>query len=83
MPSGIAGLFNIFEVDTDIMAYNAEMMAQDIEEYGLFTYDDFEDLIPEVAYEVFNGDILKVAIGKGMLTWEDIEYLAERYIPMM
>ena len=83
MPGGIEGLFNIFEVDTDIMAYDAELMVQDIEQYGLFTYEDFDDMIPESAYEVFNGDFLKVAIGKGMLTWDDIAYLAERYVPLM
>lgn len=83
MPGGIEGLFNIFEVDTEIMAYDTEKMLEDINNYGLFTYNDFADLIPEIAYEAFNGDILKVAIGKGMLTWEDIEYLAERYVPLV
>ena len=83
MPGGIEGLFNIFEVDTEIMAYDTEKMLEDINAYGLFTYNDFADLIPEIAYEAFNGDILKVAIGKGMLTWEDIEYLAERYVPLV
>ena len=54
-------------------------MAADIAEYGLFTYSDFEEIIPELAYEAFNGAWLKVAIGKGLLTWEAIEYLAGRY----
>ena len=35
--------------------------------------------IPEFAYEAFNGQYLKVAIGKGHITWEDILRLAERY----
>ncbi|MBQ2836732.1 MAG: hypothetical protein IJE67_01230 [Peptococcaceae bacterium] len=83
MPGGIDGLFNIFAVDTDSMAYDDVRMAQDIATYGLFTYEDFGGMIPEEAFEAFNGDILKVAIGKGMLTWDDIAYLAERYIPLM
>ena len=83
MPGGIEGLFNIFEVDTEIMAYDAEKKAKDIETYGLFTFADFGDLITEAAYEAFYGAYLKVAIGKGLLTWEDIEALAERYVPMM
>ncbi len=83
MPGGIEGLFNIFDVDTASMSYIADKMAEDIEAYGLFTYSDFEDLISETAYYAFNGDILKVAIGKGMLTWEDIEYLAQRYMPLV
>ena len=83
MPGGIEGLFNIFEVDTDTMTYDAEKMQADIETYGLFTYEDFDGIIPEIAFEAFNGAWLKVAIGKGMLTWEDIAYLAERYMPLI
>ncbi len=83
MPGGISGLFNIFDVNTETMSYDEEQMQKDIETYGLFSYDDFKDLIPEVAFDAFNGKWLKVAIGKGMLTWEDIEYLAARYVPLM
>lgn len=83
MPGGIDGLFNIFEVDTETMTYDAEQMQKDIETYGLFTLEDFGGLIPEIAYEAFNGNYLKVAIAKGMLTWEDIAYLAERYVPLV
>ena len=82
MPGGISGLFNIFEVDTKAMKYDSAKMHSDIEKYGLFTYADFEELIPEYMYDAFNGNILKVAIGKGMLTWEDIQTLAERYAPL-
>lgn len=83
MPGGIEGLFNIFDVDTDTMTYDAEKMQKDIETYGLFTYEDFADLIPEIAFEAFNGDFLKVAMAKGLITWEDIAYLAERYVPLV
>ena len=79
MPGGIAGMFNIFDVDTATMKYDAEKMAADIEQYGLFTYEDFADIIPENAYYAFNGAWLKVAIEKGNITWDYIEYLAERY----
>ena len=65
------------------MAYDAEQKAADIETYGLFTYADFEGVVSEVAYEAFNGNYLKVAIGKGLLTWEDIEYLAQHYMPLI
>lgn len=79
MPGGISGLFNIFEVDPDTMMYDREAMEADIAEYGLFTYEDFEGLISEEVFEAFNGKYLKVAIGKGILTWDDIFYLVERY----
>ena len=83
MPGGIEGLFNIFEVDTDLMCYDAYEMRKDIATYGLFTIEDFGGMITQDAFDAFNGVYLKVAIGKGLLTWEDIAYMAERYIPLM
>lgn len=83
MPGGIEGLFNIFDVDTGIMRYDQEKMAQDIEKYGLYTYEDFAGIIPVEAYVAFNGDWLKVAMGKGFVTWDDIQKYADRYIPLM
>lgn len=83
MPGGIEGLFNIFEVDTENMRYDAELMQKDIDTFGLFTLEDFGGMISEEAFEAFNGSYLKVAMGKGLLTWEDIAYMAERYIPLM
>lgn len=81
MPGGIEGLFNIFEVDNETMMYDAEAMATDIEEYGLFTYEEFYAMypIPERIFESFNGGYLKVAVGKGLITYEQIGKLIERY----
>jgi len=83
MPGGIDGLFNIFEVDTETMTYDAEQMQKDIETYGLLTLEDFGGMITQDAFDAFNGQWLMVSIGKGLLTWEDIAYMAERYIPLM
>ena len=83
MPGGISGLFNIFKVDTETMTYDEKQKQKDIETYGLFTVEDFGGMITEDAFNAFNGAYLKVAIGKGLLTWEDIAYMAERYIPLM
>jgi len=83
MPGGIEGLFNIFEVNTNTMHYDAEKVRKDIETYGLFTIEDFGGMITEEAFAAFNGAYLKVAMGKGLLTWEDIAYMTERYIPLM
>ncbi|MBE6688788.1 MAG: hypothetical protein E7588_05870 [Ruminococcaceae bacterium] len=83
MPGGISGLFNIFDVDTSSMIYDADKMHKDIETYGLFTLEDFGGIITKDAFDAFNGDLLKIAIGKGLLTMEDIACMAERYIPLM
>lgn len=80
MPGGISGLFNYFEYDRDNLAYDAERKAVDIDTYGLFTYEDFADTgLSEEAFYAYNGQYLKVSIGKGLLTWDDIEYLISRY----
>ena len=72
-------LLNVFEIDTDTMAYNLEEVQRDIETYGLYTYADFEGLISEEAFELYNAQYLKIAIGKGYITWNDILDLIDIY----
>ena len=81
MPGGITGIFNIFDYDSDL-SYNAEKKQKDIEKYGLFDYSHFEDRIPYEFYEAFNGQYLKVAIGKGILTEEMIDHYIDIYLPI-
>ena len=81
MPGATEGLIDIFEVDEETMKYNAEAMAEDIAEYGLFTYEEFAEIydVPEIMFDAFNGQYLKVAIGKGLIDEESLARLAERY----
>ena len=81
MPGGITGLFNIFEIDEETMTIDEEAYLADIAEYGLFTYEEFYETYPVSAevFEAFNGRYLKVAIGKGMITYERLGELIERY----
>lgn len=81
MPGGVGGLFNIFDVDAETMAYDYEAMAQDIETYGLFTYEELNSIVP-LSEEMFNaagGAYLKVSIGKGNLTMDELIYMIQRY----
>ena len=79
MPGGITGLFNIFEY-ADNLQYDQEKYAEDIAIYGLFTYEDLAPLgVSEIMFEAYAGQYLKVALGKGILTEEYLEYLIERY----
>jgi hypothetical protein len=82
MPGGISGLFNIFEYDEDLK-YNSEKMQADIEKYGLFSYEYFEDKVPYDVYLAFPAQYFKVAMGKGILTEEQLLLYIERYLPLM
>lgn len=81
MPGGVGGLFNIFEVDPDTMTYDYEAMARDIETYGLFTYEEMNAIVPlpEEMFTAAGGAYLKVSIGKGNMTLDDLIYMIERY----
>ena len=79
MPGGISGLFNIFEYEKDTLKYDEELKVQDIEKYGLFTYEDFKDYATEEMFNAFPTPYLKVSIGKELITMEQIMYLISRY----
>ena len=80
MPGATEGLINIFEVNEQMKIDEAQMQA-DIETYGLFTYEEFYALypVPETIFEAFNGQYLKISIGKGLLSYETLGALIERY----
>lgn len=81
MPGGTEGLINIFDVDTTNMKYGAVEMAQDIALYGVYTYEEFREIIPieEEIFEAFNGQYLKVSVGKGLITLPKIVALLQKY----
>ena len=81
MPGGVGGLFNIFDVDPETMTYDYEAIERDIAEYGLFTYEELNAICP-LSEEMFNaagGAYLKISIGKGNLTIEELIAMIERY----
>ncbi len=78
------GLIGIFTVDPDTMTYDKELMEQDIATYGLFTYEEFIEVIgieafPESMFNAYQGQYLKVSIGKGLITVEKLKQLIETY----
>ncbi|MBQ4071949.1 MAG: hypothetical protein IJD51_06030 [Clostridia bacterium] len=79
MPGGIDGIFNIFEYGDDLK-YDEERMAADIAEYGLYTYSDFADYVTEEVYEIFLATYYKVAVGKGMITLDEIYAYIAKYL---
>ena len=81
MPGGVGGLFNIFDVDGETMTYDYEAIARDIETYGLFTYEELNAIFPlsEAMFEAAGGAYLKISIGKGNLTMEELGAMINRY----
>ena len=68
-----------FEIGAD-MKYDAEAKQADIEAYGLYTYDEFAHLLTETEFEVLNVAEMKVAVGKGLITYDEILWLIATYI---
>ena len=85
MPGATSIFANIFEVNADTMQIDMEKYLQDIETYGLFTYEEFAELydVSEDVFDAFNGQYLKVAIGKGIVDEERIGLLVEYYKNIM
>ena len=81
MPGGVGGLFNIFDVDPETMTYDYEAMVRDIETYGLFTYEELNAIEPlsKDMFDAAGGAYLKVSIGKGNLTMDELRYMIRRY----
>ena len=63
--------FRRYEVGADMKFDEAKMQA-DIEKYGLYTYEDFADYVTYEEFLAFDGGYLKVLVGKGLITFEDI-----------
>ena len=69
-------LLNVFNMDLDTMSYNQEQMLEDIQNYGLYTYDELKEIMTEEQYKQHSAQYFKVAVGKGTLTLQDLRNLA-------
>ena len=76
MPYDVRGLFNIFDLDEN-MKYDEERKQIDIDTYGLFTYEEFINIIDISvdAFYVSPAIYLKISLGKGMITEEEIRLI--------
>jgi len=84
VPAETNYFLNIFAVDADTLTYDMEAYQSDIDEFGLLSYEEFIIYLPEVPetfFNAFNGQYLLVAMGRGLVTWDDLFMLVERYSP--
>ena len=73
------GWFDYFEIG-DNMKYDEAKMQEDIEKYGLYTYDDFSEYVTYEQFIAFSGPYLKVLVGRGVVTFDDILTLNFEYV---
>ena len=76
---GYNGWFDYFEIG-DGMKYDEEKMQADIEKYGLYSYEDFAEFVTYEQFIAFNGPYLKVLVGRGVVTYEEIIELIAKYV---
>lgn len=67
----IAEWVNVFEFDEN-MRYDPVKKQADIEKYGLYTYEEFADYVSEDIFYGLHLDLLKVSVGRGDMTLDDI-----------
>ena len=79
VPGISGGIANIFEVDTDSMTYDKAKMEADISKYGIAAYEEFESFVPYDIFEAFNGKWMKISLGKGLTTMDELKYLVSSY----
>ncbi|MBO5409294.1 MAG: InlB B-repeat-containing protein [Clostridia bacterium] len=62
------------------LRYDTESFQKDIETYGLYTFEDFGGLVTYEQFEELNGAYLKIAVEKGIFTWDYIVELIGMYL---
>ena len=73
------GWFDYFEIGNE-MKYDEEKKQADIKKYGLYTYEDFAEYVTYEQFMAFNGPYLKVLVGKGVVTFDQILALIATYV---
>ncbi len=73
------GWFDYFEIG-DNLKYDETKMQADIEKYGLYTYEEFAEYVTYEQFVAFSGPYLKVLVGRGVVTFEDILNLINTYV---
>ena len=72
-------LFNYFAFGED-MRFDEQKMQEDIAAYGLYTYEEFADVLTYEQFVGFNVPYFKISVGKGLYTFEQILALIHTYL---
>lgn len=66
----LVGFSNTFEFKS--LVYDIEQMEEDIETYGLYSYEEWAQYVTFEEFTAFNGKYFKIAIAKGLITEEEL-----------
>lgn len=69
------GILNAFDIDSETLQY--VNMQEDIDKYGLYTYEEFEEYITLYEFEMMNIRYFKISVGKGIITFDEILVIFE------
>ena len=61
--------YNFFDMDENMKYIN---MDEDIQKYGLYTFEDWANYVDEFSFDAFNFKYMKVLVGKGIITEQEI-----------
>ena len=67
----VPGFLTYFEYG-DNYTFDVKKKANDIETYGLYTYEEWKDYVSYEEFVALNGQYLKIILGKGYLTIDDV-----------
>ncbi len=62
------------------LRYDVESFEEDVNTYGLYTYDDFKDYVTYEQFIELNGATLKIPVEKGIFSWDYILELIDLYV---
>ncbi|MBE7018677.1 MAG: hypothetical protein E7413_02215 [Ruminococcaceae bacterium] len=62
------------------LRYDTDAFQNDIESYGLYTYDDFSQYVTYEQFIELNGAYLKIPVEKGIFSWDYILELIDLYV---
>ena len=75
----LVDVINSFDFGENLM-YDQDKMIADIEMYGLYTYDEWEEYCDISVFDQYNIPVMKVGISKGLYTKEYIIGLINTYV---
>lgn len=79
MPGNTEPFTNVCKMSDYNICYDIKDLRDNIDKYGLFSEKDFEGILPSNIFFAFQGPLLKIKIGRGETSMEEIHKLITRY----